>query len=145
MRTRGDKIYVKYVGKLDDGSIFDCSRGDCPVEFTIGTTAILPGLVDAFSNMKVGEKAIFTLAPSLAYGEYDNDALISYPKNDFPNADALTAGEMIEFFADGKALRSFPTVFSCDGDTVILDFNHPLAGKTVSYEIEIVGEERKGD
>lgn len=137
MRTLGDKVVIHYVGSLASGEVFDNHKDGEPLEITIGIDPVLPGLEDALKTMEVGEERIVILPCEEAYGPHDPDGLIRYEREGFPDADSLVEGQIIEFFADGKGLCAYPRVVSCEGEHVILDFNHPLAGKELTYWIKL--------
>lgn len=137
MVEKGNKVAVHYTGTLEDGTKFDSSldRGQ-PLEFTAGTGQMIPGFDAGVMGMKVGDKKTLTLPAAEAYGEYDEAKKQVVPKADLESFKA--AGfELVE----GEKI---PTQFgnlvivAADDETVTLDLNHELAGKTLIFDIELV-------
>lgn len=142
MRAFGDKVSIHYVGSFASGEVFDDHRDGELLDITIGVDAVLPGLECALLSMNVGEERVIKLSCDEAYGPYDLDGLIRYQRCDFPYADDLVEGQIIEFYADGKALCAYPKVVSCNEEYVVLDFNHPLSGKDLVYWVKLEEESR---
>jgi peptidylprolyl isomerase len=134
----GQTVSVHYVGTLSDGTEFDNSRvRGAPITFKMGSGGILPAFESALVEMVVGDKKNISLASSEAYGEINPDAYKPFPKNSFPEGFEFEVGRMVQ----GKAETGQPVmakIFSLEEDTVVLDFNHPLAGKDINFEIELV-------
>jgi peptidylprolyl isomerase len=132
----GDYVQLHYTGTLEDGSVFDSSDGRAPLEFQVGAGGIIRGFNDAVLDMAVNEEKRVVLPPTEAYGDLREDL-----KRDFP-ADML-GGQSVEV---GQKLRfSSPhgpvtgTVLAIEPDKFVVDFNHPLAGKTLEFNIKVVG------
>ena len=133
----GNNIKVHYVGTLEDGEEFDNSktRGE-PIEFTVGSGQMIKGFDDACIGLSVGETKNFYIEPENAYGPVNPEAVQVIPKNQFPPDFEFTVGAALQ----GKAPNGLPfmaKVTEQDAQTVTLDFNHPLAGKNLHFEIEI--------
>lgn len=133
----GDTVKIHYVGTLDDGSEFDSSRGREPLEFTIGK----PGIIEGFSNgvvgMAVGETKKITLPPEQAYGEPRPDMIQEVPKSSFP--ENITPEVGLQLTMQNTAGQPFPVKITAIADTTVtLDANHPLAGKTLTFELELM-------
>ncbi len=136
--TVGDKkvVKIKYKGTLSNGSVFDSSEGKQPLEFMVGGGQIIPGLESAVKGMKVGEKKKITIKAADAYGDYDQRALQEVPKESFPTDMKLEAG--LELVAQ-TAMGPVPVrIAEIRDKTVMVDFNHPLAGKDLTFDVEIV-------
>ena len=133
----GDTVRVHYTGKLEDGSIFDSSDGKDPLEFTLGEGAIIPGFEAAVVGMKVGEKKTEAISSDDAYGQYQEDLLQEVERAMIPDDIDLEVGKHLEVTRpDAQPL--ILTIVEFDDGKVILDANHPLAGKDLIFEIELV-------
>ncbi len=135
----GDYVIVKYTGKYESGEIFDQSK-DKPLEFITGKQMVIKGFDEAVIGMKKNQKKTITLTPQNAYGD-SNPALIqTVPKNAFgENASKLQKGMSIGLnhpTSPGQVLPAL--VKEVNQDTVVLDLNHPLAGKTLIFDIEVI-------
>lgn len=133
----GDKVRVHYHGKLTDGSTFDTSEGREPLEFTVGNGQVIKGFDDAVLNMSVGDKITVNIPVDNAYGQRNDDMMMEYPKSEFP-ADMKPEVGMELHMSDNMG-NVFPVVIEAVNDeTVILDANHPLAGKDLTFDLELV-------
>ncbi len=133
----GDKVNVHYHGKLTDGSTFDSSEGREPLQFTLGTGQVIKGFDDAVVNMLVGDKKTVTIPVAEAYGERNADMMMEYPISEFPADMKPEVG--MELNMGDNAGNVFPVVITeVTEDMVLLDANHPLAGKELIFEIELV-------
>jgi peptidylprolyl isomerase len=135
--TAGKTVRIHYTGTLDDGSVFDSSEGRDPLEFKLGSGQIIPGLDRAIDGMATGEKKSVTIAASEAYGEYQPDARQEVPREQIPAEIPLDLGTMLNMQTpDG---RQIPVqVADVTEETVTLDANHPLAGKALTFAVEVV-------
>jgi peptidylprolyl isomerase len=127
----GDTVQVHYTGTLDDGSVFDSSVGGDPFEFTVGAGDVISGFDDAVRGLAVGESVTVTLPPEEAYGERSEDLVLDLDAAGAPAG--LAVGDRVRL-ANGAAA----TVLEINEDTVRVDANHPLAGETLTFEIELV-------
>ncbi len=133
----GDTVSVHYHGKLTDGSTFDSSEGRDPLQFTVGSGQVIKGFDDALLDMKVGDKKTVNIPVENAYGERRDDMMMEYPKSDFP-ADMQPAVGMELHMSDNLG-NVFPVVIAeVQEEVVLLDANHPLAGKDLIFELELV-------
>lgn len=133
---QGDTVHVHYRGTLDDGTEFDSSEGGEPISFTIGGGEVIPGFEQAIEGMSPGEKKTQRMEPSSAYGERRDELVFTVPKEQMPEGD-LEVGDMLQVgFPDGSS--SAVQVSAMEGETVELDANHPLAGKPLTFELELV-------
>lgn len=120
-----------------DGEVVDSTEGDDPLQFLQGHQNIIPGLEKALAGMKIGESKKVVVDPKEAYGEVDPENVIEVPRDEFPDEIPLEPGIELEVKnADGEELSA--TIIAITGDTVKLDFNHPLAGKKLTFEVEVV-------
>ncbi|MDI6713117.1 MAG: peptidylprolyl isomerase [Anaerosomatales bacterium] len=134
----GDTVTVHYRGTLEDGTVFDSSEGRAPLLFTLGEGDVIPGFEAAVLGLEVGEKAIATIPPEEAYGPRYEEAVQEIPIDLFGEA-APDIGDVVSVIADdGTQLAATVSAISDDLMTVTLDFNHPLAGRTLTFEIELV-------
>ena len=134
----GDNVSVHYVGTLNDGTKFDSSRdrGE-PISFTVGAGQMISGFNDAVVDMNVGETKTITLEPDQAYGDLNPDAIQEFPKDQFPeNFEFISGGVVQGQYPDGSGFTA--TITEVKDSTATLDFNHPMAGKTLNFEIELV-------
>ena len=134
----GDTVSVHYKGTFQDGTVFDSShdRGET-IDFQVGAGQMIKGFNDAVVNMKVGETKNVTVVPEEAYGEVNPNALMEFPKTVFPEDFALKEGEVVQ----GNSPAGQPmigTINEVQDETVVVDFNHPMAGKELNFEIELV-------
>lgn len=137
MSNEGKKVKAHYRGTLDDGTQFDCSydRGE-PIEFTCMAGQMIPGFDAAVKDMEVGEKKTVKIPAAQAYGEYNPAAVQQVPVAHVPNADQLPIGQTV--YMNGP-MGPFPVkVVSVDSEYVTFDMNHELAGKDLTFEIELV-------
>lgn len=133
----GNTIRVEYTGRFEDGEIFDTSRGKQPLSFTVGAGQLIPGFDAAVVEMAVGDQKTVTIDPQNAYGEYREDRLFSMPKTNIPADLDLEIGMTVQLTdKNGKPVPA--VVRGLEEESVSLDINHPLAGKTLVFDIEVV-------
>ena len=133
----GNTVKLHYTGTLADGTVFDSSEGRDPLEFTVGAGHVIVGLDKALPGMEVGEKKVVEIPAAEAYGAYEEDARQSVPRNQIPPTIELQEGMMLQMQMPSG--QSVPVaVAELSEDTVVLDANHRLAGKDLSFAIEIV-------
>ncbi len=133
----GDTVHVHYTGTLNDGSVFDSSDGREPHSFKVGEGQIIPGLDTAIEGMAVGEQKTVTIPSDEAYGPYQPEARQAVPREQIPEHIPLDPGTMLQMQTpDGRAVPV--TVAEADESTVVLDANHPLAGKDLTFAVEVV-------
>mmetsp|Transcript_100149 Transcript_100149/g.180701 ORF Transcript_100149/g.180701 Transcript_100149/m.180701 type:complete len:475 (-) Transcript_100149:39-1463(-) len=133
----GDEVLVRYTGTLvEDGSVFDSSEGREPLSFTIGAHEVVTGFDKAVRGMKVGEKIKVTLLPEEAYGQRQDDLLIGLPVEKVPPG--LEVGQQVMLGQGSQKIPVRVKQILPDG-SAMLDANSPMAGKTLAFEIELVG------
>lgn len=135
---KGDRVKVHYTGTLLDGSVFDSSLGREPLAFVVGAGQMIPGFDAAVVGMAIGDKKTATLAPADAYGETDPEALITVPIAEVPEDIQPEVGMQLQLM-DGGGRPHNVVVSEVTADHIVLDANHFLAGKTLVFEIEMVG------
>jgi peptidylprolyl isomerase len=133
----GDSVKVHYTGKFFDGSIFDSSLGREPLEFIVGSQQVIAGFDDAVNNMTIGEKKTIDIAPEFAYGERNEDFLIEVSILDLPEDFEPKIGMPVEMMNnEGETLVA--SIVDISQDSIKLDANHPLSGKQLTFEIELM-------
>lgn len=132
----GDTVRVNYRGTLSDGTQFDSSEGRGPLEFTLGAGQVIPGFDEAVSELKVGDSVTITIEACDAYGDRVEEAIQSFPL-DFFGGQLPEEGWMVEL-EDQEGRHVPASVSEVTADSVVLDFNHPLAGNDLTFEIELV-------
>jgi len=137
-----DTVAAGKLVKLDytltvDGQQIETSAGKKPLEATIGNKKILTGLENGLLGMRVGEEKTITVQPKDAYGEVDAKAVKEFPKSAMPKGEEPKVGMVLQAQApDGE---TFPAVITAiKDDKVVLDFNHPLAGKTLVFKVKVL-------
>ena len=135
--TTGATVRIHYTGTLEDGTVFDSSEGRDPLEFTVGSGMIIPGLDKALPGMAVGEQKKVTIAPEEAYGPRQDEALLEVPRSDIPAEIPLEVGLQLQM--TGQQGQPIPvTVTEVSDESVTLDANHALAGQTLTFDFEVV-------
>ena len=134
--SNGKQVTLEYTLKLDDQSVVDTNVGKEPLKVTQGSHQIVPGVEKALEGMAVGEKKQVTVAPTEGYGTVDPKAFQEVDKKLVP-AEAQKVGTQLEGkTAEGR--KVFPRVSQVKTDTVVLDFNHPLAGRTLHFDLQVL-------
>lgn len=135
--TTGDTISVHYTGRLENNEVFDSSEGRVPLVFTVGAGQLIKGFDDAVVGMAPGEKKTVTVEPEKGYGERREDHVVDFPKANIPPDLALEIGMVVQM--SDQSGNPIPVIVTEILDDVVkLDVNHPLAGKTLTFDIEIV-------
>jgi peptidylprolyl isomerase len=135
---KGDTIKVHYTGTLNDGSQFDSSYNrNEPIEFAAGTGQMIQGFDEAVIGMEIGEKKSINIPAAKAYGEQNQEAFMNVPKNNFPPDFEFVVGEMVQGQTEsGQPLQAI--ILEVNENEVLLDFNHPLAGEDLNFDLELV-------
>jgi FKBP-type peptidyl-prolyl cis-trans isomerase 2 len=133
----GRAVQVHYKGTFEDGTVFDSSydRGET-IGFTVGAGEMIPGFDAAVNGMKVGETKTVTIEPASAYGEHNPDGIQAVPKESFPENFEFEQGLVIEGSVQGQPVRG--VISQVEDEVVVVDFNHPMAGKNLNFDIELV-------
>lgn len=133
----GRAVQVHYKGTFEDGTTFDSSyeRGE-PISFTVGAGEMIPGFDSAVSGMKTGETKNISLTPDQAYGDHNPEGIQVVNKEHFPEGFKFEQGVVIEGQVGSQPVRG--VINTIEDQTVTVDFNHPMAGKDLNFEIELV-------
>ncbi|MCH5334705.1 MAG: peptidylprolyl isomerase [Alistipes sp.] len=142
MKVEKNKMVAVDYTLTVDGEIADRSRPGQPLEFICGTGMLLPKFEAAIEGKEPGEKVSFTLAPADGYGEFIPDAVVDIPKGAFMvdgklAEDILFVGSQVPM-SDSQGHRMMGVIREITDQTVKMDFNHPMAGKTLNFEVEVV-------
>ena len=134
---RGDTVHVHYRGTLDDGTEFDSSAGSDPIVFTLGACQVIPGFETAIEGMSTGDKKTERIEVENAYGDRRDELVFTVPREQMPDGADVEVGDMLRVgFPDGSSAAV--QVAAMDDQSVTLDANHPLAGKNLTFELELV-------
>lgn len=134
--SEGKSISMEYTLTLENKEVLDSNVGGEPLTFTQGSHQIIPGLETALDGMKAGERKQVTVAPEEGYGKIDPQAIQEVPIDQIP-PDARKVGVQLQG-KDGQGRVVHPTVTEVKEQVVVLDFNHPLAGKTLYFDVKIL-------
>ncbi len=133
----GNKVRVHYTGTLEDGSVFDTSKSRGPLEFVIGQGRVIKGFDRAVKGLSPGEKIKVKIPMADAYGPRKPELLITMNRSDYPVNLTPKVGRLLHVVNDqGKG--TVARVIEVEEDRVILDGNHPMAGKDLNFEIELL-------
>ncbi|MBD3264731.1 MAG: peptidylprolyl isomerase [Candidatus Omnitrophica bacterium] len=135
----GSKVKFDYTLTVE-GEVVDTSKGKEPLEYTQGQGQIIPGLEDKMQGLKTGDEKTIEVEAANAYGEVNPKAVQEVPKNMFPEDLELKPG-MVLPLKDNEDRRFTATVREIKQDSVVLDLNHPLAGKDLVFDVKIVSVE----
>jgi len=134
----GDHVRVNYTGRFENGSVFDSSVGHNPLEFTVGADEVIAGFDRAVIGLKPGESCQVVIPPADGYGEHIPEMVAEVERHLIPNNEQLVLGSMLEVsMENGQSLEV--QVVELSDESVVLDGNHPLAGKELHFEIEVLG------
>ncbi len=133
----GQVVSMDYTLRVD-GELIDSSDGRGPLEFIQGTGNIIPGLERELYNMVIGDNKKVSVAPADGYGELDNEAFIDVPRAEFPDNIPLEKGIEIQV-RDQSGHPMYARIDAIADESIKLNFNHPLAGKTLNFDVTIMG------
>ena len=134
---QGDTVKMHYTGKLKDGTVFDSSREREPLEMTLGQGRIIPGFEEAVEGMSVGETKTVEIPPEKAYGPHRDEMVQEVEKSRFPDDVEPEPGQQFQVNREDGQPMVF-TVVEASDDSVKIDANHPLAGKELVFDLELV-------
>ena len=132
----GDNVKVHYTGKLEDGSIFDTSltEGREPLETTLGQGQLIKGFESGLIDMSEGEKKTVEIESDKAYGDVNSQMVIDVPKTQFP--EGVEVGQMLQGMGPQGPINV--KILEINEETIKIDGNHPLAGKKLIFDLEVV-------
>lgn len=134
---QGDTVKIHYTGRLDDGTVFDSSVDRDPLEFQLGARQVIIGFENAVMGMNINESKTVTIPSEEAYGPRRDEMLLKVPKDQFPPHIQPEVGQQLQLQQPDGGM--FIVVIAEVGlDNVTLDANHPLAGKALTFDIELV-------
>jgi peptidylprolyl isomerase len=133
----GDRVKVHFEGYLEDGTVFGSTMDDNPFEFTIGEKNMLPGFENAVIGMQKGDTKTITLAPEEAYGSPKEELVSVMQRSGFPKEINLEIGKRLRVRTQ-DGIYTMVTIKDFTEDSIVLDENDPLAGKTLTFKIELV-------
>ncbi|MEM9426511.1 MAG: peptidylprolyl isomerase [Pseudomonadota bacterium] len=133
----GDTVRIHYTGTLSDGSTFDSSEGRDPLEFKLGAGQVIPGFDKAVTGMSVGDAQTVEIPADDAYGAHNPNGRQAFPRDQVPDNVPLDLGTQLQLSGpEGQPIMVM--VAEVSETEVILDANHPLAGKDLTFQIELV-------
>lgn len=133
----GDTVRVHYTGRLEDGTVFDSSQDREPIQFTLGENQVIAGFETAVTGMETGEMKTTEIAPEQAYGQRREDLMIPVPRTQMPDDLDPQIGQTLQ--VQGQGGEVYPVVVAEIGDDqIMVDANHPLAGRSLIFDIQLV-------
>lgn len=133
---KGDLVFINYTGTYESGEVFDSTNGE-PFYFIAGGGEIIEGFDSAVIGMKKGEKKDVIISPEKGYGKYDKERVVVAKRANFGEGFSPELNMQLSLeLQDGK--QAVATVIKFDDENVTLDLNHPLAGKTLKFALELV-------
>ena len=130
-------VKVNYTGKLADGQVFDSSEGKEPIEFTLGQGQLIPGFEKGLIDMKLNEKKTINMTKDDAYGEVNETLIQEVKKTDLPQDMEPKVGMgLVSKSPDGQEINLM--VVEVKEETIVIDGNHPLAGRDLIFDLEVV-------
>ena len=137
LAKEGDRVKIHYTAKLEDQDAFSSTRDDEPFEFIVGEMEVLSGLQNAVTGMSTGETKTVMLKPDEAFGPVRSELIFEVDRTQFPEDRALKNGESITIkIQEGNVIDV--TIVNQNDNKVVLDANHPLAGKSITFDFEVI-------
>lgn len=134
---KGDQVKVHYHGRLTDGTTFDSSAGRQPLEFEVGSGMVIKGFDEGVTGMAVGDKKTISIPADEAYGPRQEEMVIEFPIKNFPPDITTEVGMTLQMHGDNG--QELPVVITAiNEESITLDANHPLAGKELVFDLELV-------
>ncbi len=135
---RGDTVRVHYTGKLEDGTVFDSSLKRNPLQFTLGNGQVIAGFENAITGMTVGESKTAVIPMEQAYGPRRDDMIFTMSRDKLPPDLNARVGQRLELTQEDDQII-LVTVMKVTDASITLDANHPLAGKALTFDLELIG------
>jgi len=136
----GSTVQVNYTGKLKDGTVFDTSYDRAPIKFTLGKGQLIAGFEKAVVGMKAGDKKTVEIPAAEAYGQHEKNAVVEVERKVLPPNLDVQVGQRLELTQEDDS-TVLVTVTAATDNTITLDANHPLAGKDLTFDIELMAVE----
>ncbi|MDO8885481.1 peptidylprolyl isomerase [Candidatus Oleimmundimicrobium sp.] len=137
---KGDKVSVHYTGLFEDGQEFDSSKGRDPITFEVGSGQVVIGFEEAVLEMKEGEKKEVSFSLEKGYGEYKKELIKEFSRSVLGDYQT-SVGQVVQLNTpEGQVVSA--TIKEITDDAVTFDFNHPLAGKTLCFKLELINIEK---
>ncbi len=134
---QGDTVKIHYTGTLEDGSVFDSSREREPLQFTLGSGQVIPGFDEAVTGMETGDSKTTSIKSDEAYGPYREEMVADVEREKFPPDIDPQVGQELQLMQENDQPMIVKVIEVADSK-VTLDGNHPLAGKDLTFELELV-------
>ena len=134
---KGDKVQVNYKGYLEDGTIFDSSEGKAPLDVILGSGGVIAGFDAALTGMEVGQKKTVKIPMDQAYGNHNAEMVMQMPKSQIPPDLKPEIGDKLQVGGSAGEVMQVE-VLDIDDDFIVLDANPPLAGKDLTFDLELV-------
>ena len=135
--SESSAVTLHFSLSFEDGAVIDSTFDKEPASFTMGDGSMLNGFEAKLLGMKAGDEAVFEITPEEGFGQPNPNNIQTFTKSDF-SADLQIEEGLLISFADAQQSELPGVVKSVDGDTVIVDFNHPLAGRNIQFSVVIV-------
>jgi len=135
---KGDKVKVHYTGRLNDGTVFDSSKDREPLEFQLGQGELIPGFEHALDGMTPGDTKTIDISADQAYGQHREELIQKVPRQQFPNDMEFKVGQRFQIGQQEEQPMIVQVTEVTESD-ITLDGNHPLAGKNLTFDIELLG------
>lgn len=130
-------VSMAYILRVEDGQLIDQSADDAPLEYIQGAKQIIPGLEKALVGLNVGDEKVVEVKPAEGYGERNPEDIVEIPRTNLPDSLDLSVGSPLKV-KDSESGESFSAyIVESDSETITLDFNHPLAGRTLNFHVKI--------
>ncbi len=133
----GDTVKVHYTGKLDDGTVFDSSEGRDPLQFTVGSGQMIAGFDAGVNGMNEGETKTVRIGSEEAYGQHRDEMVLTVGKDELPPDMEVEPGDQLQMRHESGQVVMV-TVTDVTDANITLDANHPLAGKDLTFDIQLV-------
>lgn len=132
----GDTVRVHYTGRLEDGSVFDSSRGREPLEFVLGARQVIPGFEEAVDGLSPGEERTVSIPVDRAYGPRREEMVLVVGRDQLPDEIEPEVGQQLQMSQDGQV--AIVTITGVSDAEITMDANHPLAGKDLVFDVQLV-------
>ena len=133
----GKQVTLHFSLRLDDGGMIDSNFDGTPATFCVGDESLLPGFERALFGLKAGDQASYRLRPEQAFGQHNPSNIQRIPRDQFA-ADLQLQPGLVVSFADARQTELPGTIAAVEGNMVVVDFNHPLAGREIQFDVKII-------